>query len=73
MERQFVSVDDLVNMLTEGGDARTYTGKYMHVHKAIRAGAFPSAAKLNDGQTSPYIIPTEEAKAWLEGERVTAD
>ena len=65
MQRQFVSVEDLVSMMTEGGDGRSWTAKYMHVHKAIRGGAFPSAAKLNDGQTSPYIIPITEAEAWL--------
>jgi hypothetical protein len=66
MERQFVTVDDLVNMMTEYGDGGTYTAKYIRVHRAIHGGAFPSAAKLNDGQTSPYIIPIAEAEAWLE-------
>lgn len=29
--------------------------------------AFPGAEKANPGVTSPWLIPIEEAEAWLEG------
>lgn len=63
------SVERLTNLMAALGDDRSYYARYMHVQRAIDAGAFPGAFKLNPGGiTSPWLIPVEEAEAWLSAE-----
>jgi len=36
------------------------------IHDAIEHGHFPGARKLDpDRETSPYLIPLDQAKAWM--------
>jgi hypothetical protein len=62
------SVSQLAQLLKESGDKRSLKAidKFIvrHIHM------FPGARKLNpEKETSPWMIPVEDAERWLEIER----
>jgi len=60
---EFYSVDSIAEKLIGG----TLDARRMRVIRALEAGAFPTARKVNpERETSPWVIPTEEAEAWLD-------
>lgn len=66
MKRDFYTVDQVAELLAAQGDDRSLDARRMHVHRAREAGAFPHASKLNPGETSPWLLPSDEVEAWLE-------
>jgi len=63
---RMLSVFRLAELMGERGDSRSLEARQMHVHRALQAGEFPGAWKVNpDRETSPWLIPLEEAEEWL--------
>jgi hypothetical protein len=68
--RGFFTIREMAEVLGEmdregGGDVRSYSNRYVHVHRARREGRFPGAEKLGT-QTAGWIIPYAEAMVWLQ-------
>ncbi len=61
----YYSVHQLAQRMSERGDTRSLGARQMQIFRAIKAGEFPGAVKLNEGVTSPWLIPVIEAEAWL--------
>ena len=61
---EFYSIEELARCL---GNERSLDARTIQVHRALQAGAFPGARKVNpDKETSPWVIPREEGDAWLQ-------
>lgn len=67
--KNILGLRDAAALLTKGTESQ----RYMKVYRALQAGAFPDAEKLNEGLTSQWAIPRDNVEKWLEKENADPD
>ena len=61
----FLTISGVAKLMKANGDEGTFLSRTGRVRRAHRGGAFPGAYQSGDN-TASWMIPTHEAKAWID-------